>query len=120
MAAVEVNNSAEVSLWDFLARRARGATDARLVADAVVGFVVAAAALLAQGPVWYLFSSAGLCFLSFGAWGMADRELSERPDPTPTVRWLVAARILSATVGFVAAVFLVLGVLGVALGRIIS
>lgn len=120
MVAADTNRNPEISLGDFLARRARSSTDARLIVDAVVGFVVASAALLAQGPIWYLFVSAGLCFLSFGAWGIADRELSERTVPGPETRRLIVARIVSAVVGYVAVVFLVLGALGVALGRIIS
>jgi hypothetical protein len=120
MAATEVKQNAEVSLGDFLARRARGASDARLIVDAIVGFVVAVAALLAQRPGWYLFTSAGICFLSYGAWGIADRELSERAAAAPAARWLVLARIVAAVVGFAAVILLVLGAFGVALGRIIS
>lgn len=119
MIAAETNRNPEVTLFDFLARRARTSTDARLIVDAVVGFVVAIAALLSRGPAWYLFASAGICFLSFGAWGIADRELTDRPAGTIT-RGLGIARLLSAVVGFIAVTFLVLGALGVALGRIIS
>src|SRR6476620_1421763 len=119
MIAAETNRNPEVTLVDFLARRARTSTDARLIIDAVVGFTVAIAALLSRGPVWYLFASAGICFLSFGTWGIADRELGER-SAGPTTRWLAIARFVSALVGFIAVTFLVLGALGVALGRIIS
>lgn len=120
MVAAETNRSPEISLGDFLARRARNSTDARLIVDAVAGFVVAAAALLAQAPLWYLFASAGICFLSFGSWGIADRELNELTVGGRATRGLVVARIASAVVGYVAVVFLVLGALGVALGRMIS
>jgi hypothetical protein len=120
MVAVDLDRSPEISLTDFLARRARTSSDARLLIDAVVGFVVAVAALLAQGPVWYLFSSAGICFLSFGAWGIADRELSERDPASSSVRWLSTARVLSAIIGFVAVGALLVGALGVAIGRVIS
>lgn len=120
MVAVDTNRNPEISLADFLARRARSASDVRLLVDAMVGFVVAVAALLAQGPMWYLFVSAGLCFLSFGAWGIADRELSERPVTGVAPRALIVARIVSAIIGYLAVVFLALGALGVALGRIIS
>src|SRR3954468_8693219 len=119
MVAAETNRNPEVTLVDFLARRARTSTDARLIVDAVVGFTVAIAALLSRGPVWYLFASAGICFLSFGGWGIADREMGERP-PGRVARLLGIARGVSAVVGFIAVVFLVLGALGVALGRIIS
>ena len=120
MVAVDLDHNPEVSLTDFLARRARTSSDARLAVDAVVGFVVAVAALLAQGPVWYLFASAGICFLSFGAWGIADRELAERDPAVRSVRWLSVARVLSALVGFIAVGALLVGALGVAIGRVIS
>jgi hypothetical protein len=120
MVALDADRNPEISLTDFLARRARAASDAHLVVDAVVGFVVAVAALLAQGPVWYLFTSAGICFLSFGAWGIADRELEEQVAPTRGTRWLGLARIASAVVGFIAAIMLALGALGIAIGRVIS
>jgi hypothetical protein len=120
MVAVDMDRNPEISLVDFLARRARTASDARLIVDAVVGFVVAVAALLAQGPVWYLFTSAGICFLSFGAWGIADREIGGRELHSPANRWLSIARFGSAIVGFVAVAMLVFGALGVAIGRVIS
>jgi hypothetical protein len=120
MVAVDTDRNPEITLPAFLARRARNASDAHLVVDAVVGFVVAVAALLAQGPVWYLFASAGICFLSFGAWGIADRELNERLQPSVASRLLVLARAVSAIVGFVAAASVLIGALGVAIGRVIS
>jgi hypothetical protein len=120
MVAVDLDRNPEISLTAFLARRARTSSDARLIIDAIVGFVVAVAALLAQGPVWYLFTSAGICFLSFGAWGIADRELGERDGASIAVRLLAVARVASAIIGFIAAAMLVTGALGVAIGRIIS
>ena len=120
MVAVDLDRNPEISLAGFLARRARTASDGRLIVDAVVGFVVAIAALLAQGPAWYLFASAGICFLSFGAWGIADREIGERPDGSAVVRWLGVARLASAIIGFIAFASLMTGALGVAIGRVIS
>lgn len=119
MVAVDMNRTPEITLFDFLARRARGASDLRLIVDAVLGFIVAVAALLARGPAWHVFTSAGICFLSYGAWGIADREMADDPA-SPIARWLGAARWASAVVGFVAVAFLVLSLLGIALGRIIS
>lgn len=120
MVAVDLDRNADVSLTDFLARRARRSSDARLIVDAVVGFIVALASLLAHGPVWDLFTTAGICFLSFGAWGIADREMSERDPAAPVVRWLRVARIASAVVGFVAGAALLVGVLGVVIGTVKS
>jgi hypothetical protein len=120
MVAVDTDRNPEVSLTDFLARRARTSSDARLIVDSVIGFVVAIAALLAQSVVWYLFASAGICFLSFGAWGIVDRELSERDPAGRYTRLLVAARVVSAVTGFLAAAALFTSALGVAIGRVIS
>jgi hypothetical protein len=120
MVAVDTDRNPEISLADFLSRRARAASDAHLIVDAVVGFVVAVAALLAQGPVWYVFTSAGICFLSFGVWGIVDREIGERATPSPVVRWLAVARVASAIVGFIGFAMLVIWVLGAIIGRIIS
>jgi hypothetical protein len=120
MVALDMDRNPEISLAAFLARRARTRSDARLVVDAVIGFIVAIASLLAQGPVWYLFTSAGICFLSYGAWGMADRELGELPAGSRAAPVLAAARVLCVITGVAATIMLVTGALGVAIGRIIS
>jgi hypothetical protein len=120
MVALDLDRNPEISLTAFLARRARTSTDARLIVDAVIGFVVALASLLAHGPIWHLFTSAGICFLSFGAWGIADRELGERVVGTRVARMLAGARITSAVIGFIAAAALVIGALGVAIGTVKS
>jgi hypothetical protein len=117
MVALDMDRNPEISLADMLARRARTATDGRLIVDAVIGFVVAIASLLAQGPYWYLFSSAGICFLSYGAWGIADRELNERGVAN---HLLAYARVVSALIGFTAAGALLVRVLGIAIGTVIS
>jgi hypothetical protein len=120
MVALDLDRNPEISLTAFLARRARTSTDARLILDAVIGFVVATAALLAQGPIWYMFTSAGICFLSFGTWGIADRELESFQGRLLIVRLLKVARIASAVTGFIAAAALFTGALGIAIGRVIS
>ena len=119
MVALDLDRNPEISLTDFLARRARRSSDARLIIDAVIGFIVALAALLAQRPIWHLFTSAGICFLSFGIWGIADRELAERQG-TRVAPLLVTARIVSAIIGFVAAAALVVSALGIAIGTVKS
>jgi hypothetical protein len=120
MVALDLDRNPEISLAAFLSRRARTSTDTRLILDAVLGFIVAVASLLAQRPLWYLFTSAGICFLSFGAWGIADRELTELRAAPLTGRVLGLARIASAVIGFIAAAALVVGTLGVIIGRVIS
>ena len=120
MVALDLDRNPEISLPAFLARRARTSTDARLIVDAVIGFIVATASLLAQGPVWYLFTSAGICFLSFGVWGIADRELGERAPGSKGTRVLAASRVASAIIGFASAAVLFIRALGVAIGTVIS
>jgi hypothetical protein len=111
----------EVSLTEFLSARARRSSDARLALDVGVGFVLGVAAAVWHGPGWRLITPAATCFLAYGAWGIADRELLERVGATPRTRSLLrAARLVAGIVGVVAAVALVLIGMAVALGTIIS
>lgn len=120
MASANTEAERESSLVQLLARRARGATDARLVVDAVLGFIVALAAVLARGPGWNLFAAAGICFMSFGVWGIADRERSEHADGTRAARLLGSGRWVAAITGFAAALVLAVGALAILIGRVIS
>ena len=113
--------NAEPSLTEFLSTRARRASDGRLALDVACGLVVALAAAIWQGPGWRLITPAAVCFLAYGAWGIADRELLERIGATPRrLTVLRAARLAAAITGIVAAIALVLIAMAVALGRIIS
>lgn len=121
MSTLETRGEAELSLSQFLSDRARHASDARLALDAGIGFVVAVAATLWRGPGWYIITSAAICFLAYGGWGIADRELQERGTaPASGLFWLKAARVVTAIAGVAAAVAFTLAVLAVALGRLIS
>ena len=109
------------SLSDFLATRARGSTDTRLAIDVAGGLVVAIIAAVWRGPGWHLIASASLCFLGYGAWGIADRELNERAAAGESrLSVLRAARIAATVLGVIAALALVLGGLFVLLGTIKS
>lgn len=111
----------DASLPEFLAARARRATDTRLAADAVAGLVVVAAVAYWNGPGTSFLVSAGLCFFAYGAWGIADRELAERPDAARRVRTsLRALRVAAAVLGFAAAAYIVILALAKALGVMIS
>lgn len=105
----------EQSLPEFLAQRARAASDSRLVLDASLGVAVAALAVLFRPRGWLVLLGAGLCFAAYGAWGIADRELRDHPAP-----WLRALRSTSVVVGGLAALLVILTVLGGALGTWIS
>jgi len=109
------------SLLDLLAARARHSSDGKLAANAVGGVTAAAMAAYWTGPGWEILLSAATCFYCFGVWGIADRELGERPDATPpAAAALRAVRLAAAALGFGAAMFLALAMLGSALGRMIS
>lgn len=115
---------ADVDLREFLTSRARSASDMRLALDAGLGLVIAVIALVWRPGGWKVVASGALCFVAFGVWGIADRELREREVNSDhsrvAVRLLRLARIFAATLGGAAAIALFIGVLGFALGTWIS
>ena len=117
----ESRADSELSLTEFLASRARHSSDTRLALDVAGGFVVALGAAIWQGPGWRLMTEAAACFLAYGAWGIADRELIERTAATLRIKTLLrAARLAAVIAGTVAAATFILIGMAVALGRIIS
>lgn len=111
----------DASLPEFLAARARHATDARLAIDALVGILIAAGVAYWNGPGAPFLTSLGVCLFAYGVWGIADRELGERLNAAPRVRTpLRAARALSAVLGFAAAAYVMVLALAKALGVMIS
>lgn len=114
----------DVNLREFLAARARTASDLRLTLDAALGLLAAMVALLWRPRGWALATSAALCFVAFGGWGIADREYQERQhdlgNSPISLRLLRVARVLAASLGAAAAVGLLVGVLGIVLGTWIS
>lgn len=109
------------NLLEMLVARARHASDGRLATDAAGGLAAAALAAYWSGPAWEFLLSTATCFCCFGVWGIADRELGERPDATTRAAGaLRAVRVAAAVVGFCAATYLALATLASALGRMIS
>src|SRR5688500_15732759 len=111
----------DAGLPEFLAARARHASDTRLAADAIGGVAVAVGGALLRFPGWFLVVAAAACFLAFGLWGIADRELSERGDTIPPALRisLKVAQALAALIGTAAVAVLLMSLMGIALGRII-
>jgi hypothetical protein len=105
----------DITLPELLARRARGASDGRLVADAAGGVLVAAAALFWRPQLWPLVVSAAMCFSAFGLWGIADRALGGSRATVP-----LALRGAATALGVLAALALLASVLAMGLGTIIS
>ena len=108
------------SLPEFLAERARTSSDTRLAVDAIAGLVVMITFSFWRIPAWYLLVPIGACFLFYGTWAIAGRELAEGAA-TPRARMLLKAlSTVSAVVGFAAAAFLALAVVAKLIGRVIS
>ena len=111
----------DASLPEFLAARARRATDTRLAADALVGLSIVAGVAWWNGPGASFLISAGACLLAYGVWGIADRELGEHGGSVLSVRRsLRALRAIAAVLGFAAAAYLAVLALAKALGVMIS
>lgn len=112
----------DADLPGFLRARARAASDTRLVADAVVGFIAAITCAIWQFPSWHLGLAASACFFAFGVWGIAERELTDREASAPPrlVRVLHFVQNAAAIAGAVAAAGLAIGVMAILIGRVIS
>ena len=112
----------DASLHDVLAERARRASDTRLAADVAGGVVAAAAVLFWRPGPWVILLSAALCFVAFGAWGMADRSLATAPNIGRRFsrRALRTLRALAATLGAIAGVMLAVSVVALGFGHWIS
>jgi len=118
--AVGESPEREQSLAQFLATRARHASDARLAVDVGASFVVLLAASVWRGPGWIVVATASLVVLAYGAWGITDRELTERARSGRRPAPLRIARALAAVIGTAAALGFTLSALAVALGPIKS
>ena len=111
----------EETLGDFLAARARSASELRLVGDAAFSIFAAVAVGVWRGPLWDVRIATALCFLAFGVWGVADRDLVRRPEASRRALLVPrVTRVAAAILGFGAAAYLVMALLGRAIGRVIS
>jgi hypothetical protein len=119
---VSVMGGPSLNLTDAVIHRARTASKRRLSADALGGLVVAAAALILQPAGWAVIASAGLCFAAFGVCGIADRLIDQpgRFTKRGVVASLLVLRTVALTIGVAAALVLLFGVVGLAMGTWIS
>ena len=92
------------SLAEFLAHRARQASDLRLVVDAAAGFVIAVLIAILRPPVWVPLAAFAFALGAFGAWGILDRETSDPASVSGRRRILVASRAFIGALGVLAAV----------------
>lgn len=112
----------DAGLPEFLAARARHASDTRLAVNAGAGLVAASAALWWRPPAWPLFLSAAACFFCYGVWGIADRELQApgRRAAPALAAVLRGTRALAAAAGALALLVLLFGIVALGLGTWIS
>jgi hypothetical protein len=105
-----------LSLTDALVHRA-------LALDVAGGVLLALAVAFSKPAGWAVIVSAAVCFATFGMWGLADR-LLEEPSEFSRRRGVVASllivRTISVTTGVAAALFLLFGIAGMAMGTWIS
>lgn len=114
-------DAANDNLGQFVAREARSASDGVLVGTGIIGVLVVAGMLHWRPPAWPVFTAAGVMLLALAAWGALDRELYERSLAGQSAhRLLRAARAVAAYIGWMAMLVAIFGMLGVALGTIIS
>lgn len=110
------------SLPEYLAARARGASDTRLVVDAGGGVLAIVGILWLRPWSWIILTAAAACFASYGLWGILDRELRERRAVARPVLVMAlrSLRAAAALFGAAAALTLIFGTAGLVLGTIIS
>lgn len=116
------DDSAGDSLPQFLAQRARSASDGRLAFDAAGGLVVIAAAVVVPSPGNLVVAAVGSSLFAFGLWGITDRELGERRETIGPLAstLLVTVRAFAVALGVIGGLGLIFGGLAVALGTWIS
>jgi hypothetical protein len=112
----------DASLPEYLAARARASSDGRLVVDVIMGACAAIAVAAWRPTGWLCLIGASVCFVAFGAWGIADRELGERADGARGAMRgvLVAVRTLALGLGVLAAALALFAALALTLGTWIS
>lgn len=112
-------NEQPPTLATILVRRARGASDGRLVLDAAGGLIAAAVALVLRPPGWPAIASAATCFLAFGVWGISDRTVRES-GAGARGRALRVLRAAAVALGVVGGVALAVTAMALMLGTWIS
>jgi hypothetical protein len=112
----------DANLGEFLAARARAASDGRLVADVIAGCCAALGVTVWRPAGWLALLGVSVCLAAFGVWGIADRELRERVNAprARVVRVLATLRVAAAGAGALAAIATMVAVLGIMLGTWIS
>lgn len=106
------------SLGTILHERALNATPTRLLLDVGVGTAIAVAGWWFHPRLWIVIVCAGLCFVMYGLWATAERQLELGPDDMSQAEesMLGVVRVVAALTGLASALImtfsLVTGMLG--------
>lgn len=100
----------DASLAEFLAHRAREASLRRLWLDVTLGTVAAVATISSRPAGWVILTSAALCFIAYGSWGLLDRARSypaivSRPVLVGVCETLAVVAVLTGTLAVGAMLF---------------
>jgi len=112
----------DVSLFDILAARARAESDGRLVIDVLAGILIVVPTALLRFTLWPMVIGSGICLISYGLWGISDRELQDHAS-NPRSRAAVALTVtrgVCVAVGCMAGLLVAFGGLRILLGTWIS
>lgn len=108
-------------IFHALAARARATSDGRLVLAVICGLAASIGIAMWRPVGWMVLAGIGVCAAAFGAWGIADRELTEHEGTrASSVLVLQVVRVVSVVVGTCAAILAMLVMLRGALGTWIS
>lgn len=110
----------DLTLPSLLAARARTASDGRLAVDTGVGLIAGSLAIALRPPAWSVMASAALCLVAFGAWGIADRAVSDHPAGGRGLRAVRGLRAAAAALGVLGALGLIATGMALVLGTWIS
>ncbi len=110
------------SLAEILSARAKRTPMDRLLIDLVGGGLVVLVAAWARPGGWVALAATAGCFLSYGAWAIAERKLRavSWPESAPHEEVWRAVRGGAAVVGIAAFVLMLFATMGIALGSIVS
>ena len=114
--------ASNVDLFHVLAARARTSSDGTLVLAVIIGLSIAIVVAILRVPAWLLLASVAVSVAAFGAWGIADRELTEHTGAKgrAVVYALRGVRTFAVLAGACAAMVAAFRVLSAALGTWIS
>ena len=112
----------DASLAEILSVRARRASTRRLTINIVAGLIAVGAFYWFRPKGWAILVAAAMCFVAYGAWGFADRQVPKTLLVVPQgmhAFWRVA-RGIAAVIGVMSFATALVVFLGFALGTMQS